>query len=360
MSTSLGIVGLPNVGKSTLFNALLQKQQALAANYPFATIEPNIGIVPVPDRHLQAIAEIAQTNTIIPATIEFVDIAGLVAGASEGAGLGNKFLAHIREVTFILHVVRAFEDGNVIKEGSVDPLSDYQTIITELQLADLNTLQKQNAPKGNLTPDQKERFSLIEKWREHLNAGQVLRDLLESDDEKKLAKELGLLTAKRELVALNVSESQLEQTEAIKEEYSDILKVPQENIIVICAKLEAELAELPAEDREEYLQGLGLSYSALEILIRRSYETLGLQSFYTAGEKEARAWTISQGTTAPQAAGVIHTDFTKHFIRALVVSFEDYQTYGGLKGAKEQGKLRQEGKDYIMKPDDIVEFLIGK
>jgi GTP-binding protein YchF len=289
-----------------------------------------------------------------------VDIAGLVAGASEGAGLGNKFLAHIREVTFILHVVRAFEDGNVIKEGSVDPLSDYTTINTELQLADLATLQKQQPPKGQLTPDQKERFAIVENWRTHLNQGEMLRDVIATDDEHKLARELGLLTAKKELVALNVSESQLGSEDEIRKQYADILTIPAENIIVICAKLEAELAELSEEERTEYLKELGLTYSALEILIQRSYNTLGLQSFYTAGEKEARAWTISQGTTAPEAAGAIHTDFVKHFIRANIVSYDDYVAHGGLKGAKEHGKLRQEGKEYIMKPDDVVEFLIGK
>lgn len=359
-SLSVGIVGLPNVGKSTLFNALLQKQQALAANYPFATIEPNVGIVPVPDKRLEVLAKMVSTEKIVPATVEFVDIAGLVAGASEGAGLGNKFLSHIREVSFILHVVRAFEDGNVVKEGSVDPLSDYQTICTELQLADIGVLEKQAVPKGNLTPDQKERCALIESWKKVLNEGKSIRDHISTPEDQHLAKELGLLSAKGELVALNVSEEQLAQTEAIKAQYSHILGLPAEKLLVICAKLEAELAELSEEERAEYLTDLGIEYSGLEVLIQQAYHTIGLQSFYTAGEKEARAWTIRQGTTAPEAAGTIHTDFVKHFIRANVVSYDDYVAHGGVKGAKEAGKLRQEGKDYIMKPDDVVEFLIGK
>ncbi len=359
-SLSVGIVGLPNVGKSTLFNALLQKQQALAANYPFATIEPNVGVVPVPDKRLEVLAKIVNTEKLVPATVEFVDIAGLVAGASEGAGLGNKFLSHIREVSFILHVVRAFEDGNIIKEGSVDPLSDYQTISTELQLSDISSLQKQVAPKGALSPEQKERINIIESWKVALNQAKNIRDVISTDEERGLAKELGLLTAKGELVALNVSEHQLSEAESIRQQYSQTLGLPIEKLIVICAKLEAELAELSEAERAEYLKDLGIEYSGLEVLIQQAYHTLGLQSFYTAGEKEARAWTIRQGTTAPEAAGVIHTDFIKHFIRANVISYDDYVACNGIKGAKEAGKLRQEGKDYVMKPDDVVEFLIGK
>lgn len=360
MNLSVGIVGLPNVGKSTLFNALLQKQQALAANYPFATIEPNVGVVPVPDKRLDVLAKIVHTEKIVPATVEFLDIAGLVAGASEGAGLGNKFLSHIREASFILHVVRAFEDGNVVKEGSVDPQSDYQVISTELQLADLGTLQKQVIPKGALTPEQRERFTHIERWKTALDQGKNLRDAITTPEEQSLAKELGLLTAKGELVALNVAEEQLSQTEAIRARYSELLHLESNKLLVICAKLESELAELSEVERSEYLQELGIEYSGLEVLIQQAYHTLGLQSFYTAGEKEARAWTIRQGTTAPEAAGAIHTDFTRLFIRANVVSYDDYVACQGLKGAKEAGKLRQEGKEYVMRPDDVVEFLIGK
>lgn len=359
-SLSIGIVGLPNVGKSTLFNALLQKQAALAANYPFATIEPNIGIVPVPDDRLPQLAEIAHTEKIVPATVEFVDIAGLVAGASEGAGLGNKFLANIREVNIIVHVVRAFEDGNVIKEGSVDPASDYETIATELQLADLGTLEKQTLPKGNVSAEQQQRWQTIEAWKEALDKGLSIRDLDLSEDNVLLAKEFSLLTAKPELIALNVSETDMNRTVELQEQYAALLGVVAEKIVVISAKLEAELADLSQEEKNEYLADLGISQSGLERLIQSAYLNLGLQSFYTAGEKEVRAWTIPQGTTAPLAAGTIHTDFTKHFIKANVASFTDFVAQNGWKGVRENGKLRQEGKDYLMKPDDVVEFMIGQ
>jgi len=359
-SLSIGIVGLPNVGKSTLFNALLQKQAALAANYPFATIEPNIGIVPVPDDRLPQLAEIVHTEKIVPATVEFVDIAGLVAGASEGAGLGNKFLANIREVNIIVHVVRAFEDGNVIKEGSVDPASDYETIGTELQLADLGTLEKQTLPKGAVSPEQQQRWQTIEAWKEALDKGLSIRDLDLSEDNLLLAKELSLLTAKPELVALNVSETDMNRTVELQEQYAALLGVVTEKIVVISAKLESELADLSPEEKNEYMADLGISQSGLERLIQSAYLNLGLQSFYTAGEKEVRAWTIPQGTTAPLAAGTIHTDFTKHFIKANVASFTDFVAQTGWKGVRENGKLRQEGKDYLMKPDDVVEFMIGQ
>lgn len=361
MSLSVGIVGLPNVGKSTLFNALLEKQQALAANYPFATIEPNVGIVPVPDKHLPQLAEIVHSKQIVPATIEFVDIAGLVAGAAEGAGLGNKFLANIRETSFILHVVRAFTDSNIIKEGSVDPKSDYTTIATELQLADLATLEKQREPKGNMVnPENMARWNTIQKWQEILNAGQNIRSLELNEDQRAIAKELALLTAKAEIVALNVAETDLVNTETITQEYAQILEISPENIVVISAKLEEELASLSAEEKTEYLNELSIEQSGLERLIQKAYQTLGLQSFYTAGEKEVRAWTIHQNTTAPQAAGVIHTDFEKHFIKAKVCSFQDFVSLGGWKAVAEGGKLRQEGKDYTMRADDVVEFMIGK
>lgn len=359
-SLSIGIVGLPNVGKSTLFNALLQKQAALAANYPFATIEPNVGIVPVPDDRLPQLAEIVHSEKIVPATVEFYDIAGLVAGASEGAGLGNKFLSHIREVNIIVHVVRAFEDGNIIKEGSVDPASDYETIATELQLADLGTLEKQSLPKGAVSAEQQQRWQTIVAWKDALNKGLSIRDLELSDEDRLLAKELSLLTAKPELVALNVAETDMSRSVEIQEQYAEILGITSEKMVVISAKLEAELAELAPEEKAEYLADLGISQSGLERLIQTAYRALGLQSFYTAGEKEVRAWTIEQGTTAPFAAGVIHTDFTKHFIKANVASFKDFVAQNGWKGVRENGKLRQEGKDYLMKADDVVEFMIGQ
>lgn len=360
MSLSVGIVGLPNVGKSTLFNALLQKQAALAANYPFATIEPNVGIVPVPDAQLPKLAEVAGTTQIIPATVEFVDIAGLVKGAAEGAGLGNKFLSHIRNVSFILHVVRAFEDGNILREGSVSPRDDYETISTELQLSDLSTLERQTQPKGQVTRDQQTRWETIQRWREIVGNGESLRNILETPEDFSLAHELGLLSAKPEMVALNVSEEQLGSAASLIAEYSELLGVPAEKMVVICAKLESELATLSETDKQEFLEVAGLAQTGLENLIRQAYKLLGLQSFYTAGEKEVRAWTIRTGTLAPDAAGVIHTDFIKHFIRANIVSFNDFIAVGGWKAAKEKGKLRQEGRDYVMQTDDVVEFLIGK
>lgn len=360
MSLSVGIVGLPNVGKSTLFNALLQKQAALAANYPFATIEPNVGIVPVPDSKLPILAKIAGTTQLVPATVEFVDIAGLVKGAADGAGLGNKFLSHIRNVSFVLHVVRAFEDENILREGSISPRDDYETITTELQLSDLSTLEKQAPPKGQIPREQQARWEMIAHWKEVVGAGQSLRTIIETPEDTQLATELGMLSAKPEMVALNVSEEQLGQAAELIAKFSELLNVPTDRIVVICAKLESELASLSEEEKAEFLEVAGLEQTGLENLIRQSYHLLGLQSFYTAGEKEVRAWTIRQGTLAPDAAGVIHTDFVKHFIRANIVSFDDFVAVGGWKGAKEKGKLRQEGRDYVMQMNDVVEFLIGK
>ena len=319
MNLSVGIIGLPNVGKSTLFNALLKKQQALAANYPFATIEPNIGVVPVPDGRLTSLAEITQNEEkmnslppIKPATVEFVDIAGLVKGASEGAGLGNKFLSHIREVKIIAHVVRAFEDPNVIKEGSVDPKSDYEIVRTELELADLDS-------KGDP------------------------------------------LAGKPEIIVLNVAEDSYntQAIEKIVDEYSNLLGKSKDKLIVISAKIEEELATLAENEQKEYLKDLGLEKSGLERLIQKSYEELGLISFLTAGEKEVRAWTVKRGTNAQAASGEIHTDFIKKFIKAEVVSFEDFVVSGGWKGSREAGKARLEGRDYIVQDGDVVEFKIG-
>lgn len=359
-SLSVGIVGLPNVGKSTLFNALLQKQAALAANYPFATIEPNVGIVPVPDLKLAQLAKIVQTDKIVPATVEFVDIAGLVKGAADGAGLGNKFLSHIRNVSFVLHVVRAFEDSNILREGSVSPHDDYETITTELQLSDLGTLEKQAQPKGQVSREQTARWEKIQEWKAVVSAGKSLRNMIESSEDLLLVRELGLLSAKPEMVALNVSEEQLPQAAQLIAQYSQLLNLSPDHMVVICAKLESELSDLSEEDKREFLLAADLQNTGLEALIQQAYRLLGLQSFYTAGEIEARAWTIEQGTLAPDAAGVIHTDFIKHFIRANIVSFADFIAVGGWKAAKEKGKLRQEGRDYVMQTDDVVEFLIGK
>lgn len=360
MSLSVGIVGLPNVGKSTLFNALLQRQAALAANYPFATIEPNVGVVPVPDNRLPQLAEVVHTTKIVPATVEFYDIAGLVKGASEGAGLGNKFLAHIRETNVIAHVVRAFADPNILREGSVDPLSDYQVIETELQLADLSTLAKQLEPKGQKDPDVLRRWDRVQKWQALLNEGQSLRAYLQDDDDELIAKELALLTTKPQVIVINVSEEDLSQADSIIDRLAQQLQLPSDQFVVISAKLEAELAEVAAEEKTLFLAEYGQEKTGLEAFIRQAYTTLGLQSFYTAGEKEARAWTIKHGTTAQQAAGVIHTDFAKKFISAQVVSFADFVAVGGWKAAREQGKMRQEGREYLMQADDVVEFMIGR
>ena len=359
MSLSIGIVGLPNVGKSTLFNALLQKQQALAANYPFATIEPNVGVVPVPDPLLPQLAEVVHTTHLVPATVEFVDIAGLVAGAAEGAGLGNKFLAHIREVDLIAHVVRVFDDENILREGSIDPVSDFQIIQTELQLADLGTIEKQQPPKSSQPTEAQERWARLARWKEVLNQGKNILSVLEEPEDFQLTKELTLLTAKKQLVIMNVSEAQLATRNAEAETLATKLGISSKHIVPICAQLESELAVLEGEEKIMYLEEVGLAESGLEQLIRQAYHHLGLQSFYTAGEKEARAWTITQGTTAPQAAGVIHTDFEKGFIRANIVSSDEFLRVGGWKAAKEQGLMRQEGKTYTMKKDDIVEFLVS-
>ncbi len=363
MNLGVGIVGLPNVGKSTLFNALLKKQQALVANYPFATIEPNIGIVAVPDNRLKKLAEITQSEEkmnslppIKPATVEFVDIAGLVKGASEGAGLGNKFLSHIREVSVIAHVVRGFSDVDVIKEGSVDPKSDYETIQTELILADLQTLEKAISNKKQ----EISRKNVLEKIQKELNGGRAARDVKLSDEEQETLKDLSLMTSKPEIVVLNVSEEEYgKSTNQTISQFSNQLNIPQEKFVVICAKVEAELAELSDEEQVQYLKELGLEQSGLERLIQKAYETLGLISFLTAGEKEVRAWTIRIGSTAVEAAGEIHTDFMKKFIKAEVVKFTDFVDSNGWKGSRSIGKARLEGKDYIMQDGDVVEFKIG-
>jgi len=354
---------LPNVGKSTLFNALLKQQAALAANYPFATIEPNVGIVPVPDERLTILAKIVGTSVIKPATVEFVDIAGLVKGASQGEGLGNKFLANIREANAIVHVVRAFVDSDIIREGSTNPKEDLAIIRMELQLADLATLEKQHPPKGRAEKEELLRFEIIQNFIKRLNNGQNIRlnngEL--SEEEEWVAKELGLLTSKKELFVLNIAEQDLgtNKVDILTEQFSKDLSVTKESVIVMCNKIESELSSLSDEDQALYLEELGLKESGLARLIKSAYQVLGLQSFLTAGEIEVRAWTIKQGSKAPQAAGVIHTDFEKKFIKANVVSFNDFVEFNGWKGVKEVGRLRLEGKDYVMKDGDVVEFMIG-
>lgn len=361
MNLSIGIVGLPNVGKSTLFNSLLKQQAALAANYPFATIEPNVGIVPVPDARLEKLAELVKTQIIKPATVEFVDIAGLVAGAAQGEGLGNKFLANIRETAAIVHVIRAFEDGDIVKEGSVDPVEDLAVIRTELQLADLATLQKQPEPKASKDKLALEKWQAIQQLSTIVEAGKTISNEVEQDSKTAdVAEELCLLTAKPELFVVNVSEDALGKPyQDLVATYAEKLAVKPEQVIVISAKIESELASLSDEDQALYLADLGLETSGLERLISAAYTTLNLQSFLTAGEKEVKAWTIPAGTKAPQAAGTIHTDFEKKFIKAHVVSYSDFVSFGGWKQAREAGKARLEGKDYVMQPDDVVEFAVG-
>ena len=374
MSLSVGIVGLPNVGKSTLFNALLKRQAALAANYPFATIDPNTGIVPVPDERLSILAKIVHTETMKPATVEFVDIAGLVKGASEGAGLGNKFLSHIREVDLICHVVRAFSDSDIIREGSVDPKTDRETIEMELILADMETLAKQKEPKVSQDKDELVKWEVIQEFKSCLDEGNALnskfqfsnsKQITNSNDQDKyyfVARDLGLLTAKPMIYVVNVDEETIgvsAQSSGVRE-LSDNLGVSEHQIVVVSAKIESELSSLSDEDQKLYLADLRLEQSGLERLIQKAYQMLGLQSFLTAGEMEVKAWTITKGTLAPQAAGVIHTDFAKKFIKANVVSYDDFVEFQGWKKARELGKVRMEGKDYVMQEGDVVEFAIGK
>ena len=380
MSLSVGIVGLPNVGKSTLFNALLKRQAALAANYPFATIEPNVGIVPVPDARLEKLAltvqsaeQMAGLPPIKPATVEFVDIAGLVRGASQGEGLGNQFLHHIRETDLICHVIRAFTDENVIREGSKAPAIDLQTVRMELQLADLATLEKQPEPKGKVANSDRDKWQAIVAFKQGLDNGQSARQVIQSAQLghstqlsvssqvlETVAKELALLTAKTELFVVNVDESQLSTRVAtLSEQFAGELGVETDLVMVMCNQIESELSSLADEDSQAYLAELGLQNSGLERLIQSAYQALGLQSFLTAGKKEVKAWTIQSGTAAQQAAGVIHTDFAKKMIAAKVAGHEDFIEFGGWKGLKENGKIRMEGRDYLMQEGDVVEFLIG-
>mgnify|MGYP003393478473 CR=1 FL=1 len=365
MNLSVGIVGLPNVGKSTLFNALLKKQQALAANYPFATIEPNVGIVPVPDSRLTKLAEITKEEVgmsdlppIKSALVEFVDIAGIVKGASEGAGLGNKFLHNIREVKVIAHVVRAFEDENVIKEGAVDPKSDYETINTELILADLETLGKINEKTLRMDTVLS---SAVSKLKKHLDTALPARTALLTDGEFEVSRQLSLLTFKPEIIVLNVDEGKYSESNNPKviEKFSKDLSISEDNFIVVSAKIESELSELSEEEQKEYLKELKVERSGLESLISKAYEKLGLVSFLTCGEKEVRAWTIKKESNAVEASGAIHTDFMQKFIKAEVVSFNDFVELGGWKGARNKGKANLQGRDYIVKDGDIVEFKIG-
>lgn len=368
MNLKCGIIGMPNAGKSTLFNALLKKQVALAANYPFATIEPNVGVVPVPDARLVKLAALTQSEEhldklppLVPATVEFVDIAGLVKGASTGEGLGNKFLSHIREVDIICHVVRAFTDPDVIHvAGDVDPKRDEEIIATELILADLQTLNKQAEPRGVVDKKVQERWELVKKLKEQLNLGVLAQKIISDPLEALLISDLHLLTMKPVLHVANVSEEQL-STVIPRSASWRIEGSPAYtgSIVKISAKIESELADLSEAEQREYLKDLGVEKSGLERLIQCAYQKLGLISFLTAGEIEVRAWTIKSGTKAPQAAGVIHTDFEKKFIKAEIFSYPDLIAIGSRLKAKEQGKMRLEGKDYVMQDGDVVEFKIG-
>ena len=364
MGFKCGIVGLPNVGKSTLFNALTQTAAAQAANYPFCTIEPNVGEIAVPDARLDELARLAKSAAIVPTRLTFVDIAGLVRGASKGEGLGNQFLANIREVDAIAHVVRCFKDDDVTHvEGKIDPVADIETIETELMLADLESLEKrvdalEKRARGSNgeAKEARETLDLVNRSLALLREGRPARFVERKPEEEKLFHELGLLTSMPVLYVCNVDEASAATGNEFSRQVEERARLEGEGSVVISAKIEAEIASLPREEREHFLDDLGLKEAGLDRLIRAGYELLGLVTYFTAGPKQAAAWTVTRGTRAPQAAGVIHTDFERGFIRAETISYDDYVRYGGESGAREAGKLRLEGKDYVVADGDVMHY----
>ncbi|NEO79559.1 redox-regulated ATPase YchF [Moorena sp. SIO4G3] len=355
-----GIVGLPNVGKSTLFNALVANAKADAANFPFCTIEPNVGVVAVPDQRLQVLAKISESQKIVPTRIEFVDIAGLVKGASKGEGLGNQFLANIREVDAIVHVVRCFDDDDIIHvSGSVDPGRDIEVINLELALADLGQVERRierTRKQARSNKDAKMELDVLETLSAGLNEGKLARQISLTEEEAESVKQLGLLTSKPVIYAANVSEDDLATGNDWVEQVRQIAATEDAQVVVVSAQVESELIELPEEEREDFLQSLGVEEGGLKSLIGATYELLGLRTFLTTGPQETRAWTITAGMKAPQAAGVIHTDFERGFIRAETIAYGDLVASGAMTAAKEKGLVRSEGKDYVVQEGDVMLF----
>ncbi|AFZ29240.1 GTP-binding protein YchF [Gloeocapsa sp. PCC 7428] len=355
-----GIVGLPNVGKSTLFNALVANAKAEAANFPFCTIEPNVGVVAVPDERLQVLGEISASAQIVPARVEFVDIAGLVKGASQGEGLGNQFLSHIREVDAIVHVVRCFENDDIIHvAGSVDPKRDIEIINLELALADLAQIERRierTKKQARTSKDAQFEVSVLEKLSTALNEGKSVRQINLTEEEATTIKGLGLLSGKPIIYAANVSEEDLATGNEYVEQVRQIASQENAQVVIVSAQVEAELVELPEEDKAEFLASLGVEEGGLKSLIRATYELLGLRTYFTSGPKETRAWTIHAGMSAPQAAGVIHSDFERGFIRAETVAYKDLVATGSMNAAKEKGLVRSEGKEYVVQEGDVMLF----